>query len=209
MKCNDVIYFRNYISLLFIVLLLTTLPRAILAQKSTTGPIPPPNIQRGFLLSTNTQNVIFNVPSYIHHHGCGPTALGMVIGYWDDNGFPFLVPGDAIIQTAEVNAMIANDNGNPSCENSFELGHDDGTCERTISWINHDDITVPYILFNIDQTQWGYNAWAGGDYISNPVDNNVRGFAVSYSAPHDMCLATISIYFNHPLSLGQGFYLNF
>jgi len=37
--------------------------------------------------------VIPDVPSYIWHHGCGPTAMGMIIGYWDAHGFGELIPG--------------------------------------------------------------------------------------------------------------------
>ena len=47
-------------------------------------------------------------PSYLWQHGCGPTAAGMVIGYWDGNGYGDLVPGDAGSQTTATNDMIAN-----------------------------------------------------------------------------------------------------
>lgn len=49
------------------------------------------------------------VVEYIWRHGCGPTAAGMIMGYWDRNGFPDLVQGDSNTQTAQVNAMIASD----------------------------------------------------------------------------------------------------
>ncbi len=86
-----------------------------LAQQSTTGPVPPAGIERGIKPATRLQIAIAGVPSYIWQHGCGPTALGMVVGYWDGNGYPNLVPGDASTQTAAVNAMIADDSGNPNC----------------------------------------------------------------------------------------------
>jgi hypothetical protein len=34
---------------------------------------------------------ISDVPSYPWYRGCGPTAGGMIIGYWDANGFPNLI----------------------------------------------------------------------------------------------------------------------
>ena len=37
--------------------------------------------------------LIPDVPSYIWYHGCGPTAMGMVVGYWDAHGFDRLIPG--------------------------------------------------------------------------------------------------------------------
>ena len=52
--------------------------------------------------------VIQNVPTYIWQHGCGPTAAGMVVGYYDNAGFEDLVVGDAMAQTYDVNAMIAS-----------------------------------------------------------------------------------------------------
>ncbi|MBP6874431.1 MAG: hypothetical protein KBD56_00010 [Candidatus Eisenbacteria bacterium] len=85
------------------------------AQQSTTGPVPPPGTDRGWRAENRTQVVLGEVPAYLWHHGCGPTALGMVIGYWDDHGFPDLVPGSSSSQTPAVDAMIADDSGHPSC----------------------------------------------------------------------------------------------
>ncbi len=53
---------------------------------STAGevPAPPPG---------PNVTVISGVPSYEWYHGCGPTALGMIVGYWDAHGFPNLIPG--------------------------------------------------------------------------------------------------------------------
>ncbi|MCD4728957.1 MAG: hypothetical protein K8R74_00020, partial [Bacteroidales bacterium] len=46
--------------------------------------------------------------SYIWHHGCGPTSLGMIIGYYDGHGFPDLIDGDASTQITDVDDAIAN-----------------------------------------------------------------------------------------------------
>ncbi len=53
-------------------------------------------------------NILSGVPAYIWRHGCGPTAAGIVLGYWDLRGFANLVPGDASTQTTAVNEMIAS-----------------------------------------------------------------------------------------------------
>jgi len=45
---------------------------------------------------------------YTWHHGCGPTAAGMVIGFWDSRGFDDLVVGTAANQNVSVDAMIAS-----------------------------------------------------------------------------------------------------
>ena len=89
--------------------------QAAQAQRTTTGPVPPPGIDRGFRDQTRLQVVIPDVPAYTWHHGCGPTATGMVVGYWDGQGFPDLVPGSAATQTPAVNAMITDDSGQPNC----------------------------------------------------------------------------------------------
>jgi hypothetical protein len=52
--------------------------------------------------------VIPEVPAYLWYRGCGPTALGMLVGYYDSNGFYDLVPGDATTQTSAVETMIAS-----------------------------------------------------------------------------------------------------
>ena len=73
--------------------------------------------------------LISGVPAYAWYAGCGPTAGGMIIGFWDGHGFANLVVGDAsdtsgnltnirnMIATAE---HFADYSGNP--DNS-EPGH--------------------------------------------------------------------------------------
>ena len=67
------------------------------------------DMPKGGDASGGTQKIISGVPAYIWRYGCGPTAAGMVIGYWDMHGYANLVPGDSSTQTADVNAMIASD----------------------------------------------------------------------------------------------------
>ncbi len=100
-------------------------------RQSTTGPYPPQTVYERDLLKKldsleNIQSeLILPVPAYDWRHGCGPTALGMVIGYYDTMGFSDLVQGSAFDQTNEVNQMIASggDIGNPNpsgFEGNFE-----------------------------------------------------------------------------------------
>jgi hypothetical protein len=60
---------------------------------------------------TRGEKVIGGVPGYLWRHGCGPTAAGMVIGYYDGQGFPSLIPGDASTQTSAVSQAIATGSG--------------------------------------------------------------------------------------------------
>jgi chitodextrinase len=45
--------------------------------------------------SGGSSYVISGVPAYLWYAGCAPTAGGMILGYWDGNGFSNLVVGDA------------------------------------------------------------------------------------------------------------------
>ena len=43
--------------------------------------------------ASGTTVVIPEVPAYYWYNGCGPTAGGMIIGYWDAHGYPDLITG--------------------------------------------------------------------------------------------------------------------
>ena len=61
-------------------------------QQSTTGPYPPLEVllwdmQKDLSVPQETKGeVVLNVPAYYWRHGCGPTALSMVVGYYDTKG---------------------------------------------------------------------------------------------------------------------------
>lgn len=78
------------------------------AQQSTTGPTPPEGTDRGLSWrNPNSTVVISGVPCYLWFRGCGPTSLGMVVGYYDTHGFPDLMVGDGSTQTTGANNAIA------------------------------------------------------------------------------------------------------
>lgn len=77
-------------------------------QQSTTGPTPPPGVVSPPLCGSKSMTMIEGVPAYLWRHGCGPTAVGMVLGYYDDRGYDDLIPGDASTQTDEVQQIIAS-----------------------------------------------------------------------------------------------------
>jgi len=52
--------------------------------------------------------VISGVPEYFWTHGCSPTSVAMVFGYWDGVAYPDFFPGDASTQTAAVTDRIAS-----------------------------------------------------------------------------------------------------
>jgi len=83
------------------------------AQQSTTGEIPPAGIDLiGHVTKNSTdiqaQYLIAGVPAYYWRYGCGPTALGMVLGYYDEHGLPEIFPGSSATQTPAVQQAIAS-----------------------------------------------------------------------------------------------------
>ncbi len=90
-------------------------------QQSTSGPRPPQSVLQNDRLRAPdlpediASEVLLPVPAYLWRHGCGPTALGMVVGYYDGQGFNDLVPGSASSQTGAVSQVIASggDEGSP------------------------------------------------------------------------------------------------
>jgi hypothetical protein len=94
----------------------------VLPQQSKTGPTPPSEvIRRDSLKAADgpvdvSSEVTLPVPAYAWRHGCGPTAVGMVVGYYDAKGFADLIPGSAQTQTNAVNQAIASggDIGSPN-----------------------------------------------------------------------------------------------
>jgi len=89
-------------------------------EQSRTGKVPPAGIDVighvSDLKNVTSQQIIPGVPCYIWHHGCGPTSVGMVVGYYALNGFPALISGNASTQTSIVNTVIAStENYNDYC----------------------------------------------------------------------------------------------
>jgi hypothetical protein len=109
-------------------------PRVDLAERTTTGPTPPPSVHSPMrtLATMDIQNehVIAGVPAYIWRDGCAPTSLGMIIGYYDGHGFGALIPGDASTQTTAASQAIASHQvtgGGPEHYEDYALPKDSST----------------------------------------------------------------------------------
>ncbi len=88
---------------------------SLLAQQSTTGEIPPAGVDLVAHVFDNSPKdandvtyLIPGVPAYYWRYGCAPTALGMVLGYYDTHGYSTIFIGDASTQTAAVDQAIAS-----------------------------------------------------------------------------------------------------
>lgn len=100
-------------------------------QQSTTGPEPPPGVAPKLdedAEPDESEVTIPGVPGYSWRHGCGPTAVGMVVGYHDMSGFDDLFDGDATTQTGSVNQGIASqrDAGDPGHYEDYSLPKENG-----------------------------------------------------------------------------------
>ena len=77
---------------------------------TTTGPVPPTGVEpkvREEVAAAAGEVKTLPVPGYGWRHGCAPTAVGMVVGYYDTRGYE-LIAGDASTQTEAVNQAIAS-----------------------------------------------------------------------------------------------------
>jgi hypothetical protein len=95
---------------------LSTLAQDLAPQQSTSTPFPPASAKAKEPLSQiavleGVTKTIAGVPGYAWRHGCGPTTVGMVLGYYatlPTNGFPDLFAGNASTQTESVNQSLAS-----------------------------------------------------------------------------------------------------
>lgn len=98
-------------------------------QQSTTGPTPPLEVlindAKKQLQATHfaESEHILSVPSYLWRHGCGPTAVGMVVGYYDSIGYSDLVSGSPWEQSLGVDQMIASGGSESSNWPGGTYGH--------------------------------------------------------------------------------------
>jgi len=101
-------------------------------QQSKTGPEPPPGVKPKLpvvpLMPGGLEQTL-PVPGYRWRHGCGPTAVGMVVGYYDMQGYEDLIPGSAATHTETVSQCIASqaNAGNPKHYEDYCLPMDDTT----------------------------------------------------------------------------------
>ena len=91
-----------------LLLILLCLPLIGFGQQSRGYNTRPLDVPIGNIKKNNTV-LISDIPTYIWHRGCGPTALGMIIGYYDLHGFDDLFQDSNSIQTNDINMLIASD----------------------------------------------------------------------------------------------------
>lgn len=115
--------------------LCAALASCVLFPHTTTGPTTPSYIHPSRYTTLDAvigeallgDHIIAGVPNYSWRDGCGPTAVGMVIGYYDAYGWPDLVPGSAVLDGyPQVEQMIASHSvlGEPRHYEDYSLPKD-------------------------------------------------------------------------------------
>jgi len=153
----------------------------VLDAQSTTGPRPPADIDPGVLVVNPEASQILDVPAYLWKNGCGPTAAGMVLGYWDMNGYGELVSGSAVTQTVAVDDMISS-SGNYA---DYCLPIDtpptllDDLSELPIG-DEHPDDSIADFMKTSQSFHWNYYGWSWFSHMDDALFGYVQHAAPNY-----------------------------
>lgn len=156
-------------------------------QQSRTGPTPPEAVLKRDAQKPETQKpearaqdaltaVTLPVPAYSWRHGCGPTAVGMVVGYYDGLGYGDLIPGSAAVQTTAVDQAIASggDYVNPYPAGSEQHYEDYASPQDYTSTGMMDDAYI-----TAGRTPHADNCIADYMHTSKSTSNNYYGWSWS------------------------------
>ena len=167
--------------------------------QSTSGPIPPAGVMSVQMAAaeTGTEVIIDQVPGYAWRHGCGPTAVGMVVGYYDRMGFHKLIDGDSATQTNAVNQAIASQRG------AGDPGHYEDYClpmDNTGTGLLADKSELPDgdehasdCIADYMKASWSSRKNYYGWSYSTEIDDSFIGF-VEHQAP-EQYNPTVSSYY--------------
>lgn len=161
-------------------------------QQSKTGPIKPDYIEeadsRIFFdkIAPGGTEKIIGVPPYIWRHGCGPTAVGMVFGYWDTAGCSKLFEGNASTQTDSVNQGIASQRNStqPGHYEDYSLPMDSGQASPLPdkSELPQGDEHVNDCIADFMETSWSASNNFYGWSISNRIGPSFLAYQ-NFTAP--------------------------
>ena len=151
---------------------------------TTTGPKPPASVVKGYARTaaraTGEDHVIAGVPAYAWRHGCGPTATGMVVGYYDSHGFDDLIPGDASSQTAATLQAIASDSsggGGAGHYEDYSFPTDDGgPLKLDKSELPAGDEHASNSIADFMHTSWSVQGLTYGSSWTNMVGPAFAGY---------------------------------
>jgi len=169
-------------------------------RQSKTGPVPPDAVvardaaNQNQSFESHTAEVTLSAPGYSWRHGCGPTAVGMVIGYYDGQGYQDLIPGDASTQTGDVNQAIASGgtSSNPNPPGSEE--HYEDYARPQDSWPTmltddyitqgrtaHTDNSIADYMHTSKSTHNNYYGWSWSNHIGPAFTSYVNQQNAGYN----------------------------
>ncbi len=131
---------------------------------STTGPTAPPvssnNIISGQTLQTlsitSDGNLLDETPKYVWLHGCGPTAVGMLFGYYDIKYNTHFLDGNAEQLHYVANSIVSNQHYN---DYSQPIDNDYIIADKSETGNPHSDNSLADFLgtsVSIDGLQYGW-----------------------------------------------------
>jgi hypothetical protein len=141
--------------------------------QSTTGPFPPRDVDaKGAVISSPEATTLSGVPAYLWHDGCGPTAVGMVFGYWDIHGYDWLIPGDTSTQTSQVNEAISSSLGVHNHYNDYALPIDSSPImlkDKSEPPVGdeHPDNSIADFMFTSQSFHQNYYGWSWFSDVRN------------------------------------------
>jgi len=175
-----------------------TSPNSLNDAQSTTGPIPPASVEtKGALFASPKAVTLSGVPAYLWHDGCGPTAVGMVFGYWDTHGYDWLIPGDASSQTPQVNEAISSSLGTQNHYNDYALPIDSSPSplekdkSEPPTGDEHLDNSIADFMLTSQSFRGNYYGWSWFSHVSQ----SFLGYANLVHPPGYMAVST-NLYFS-------------
>lgn len=164
-------------------------------RQNTSGPVPSDEIVSkvellgGGALSGGADVTVLGVPPYAWRHGCGPTAVGMVAGYWDGKGCDDLFDGNAASQTESVNQGIASQGSdlNPQHYEDYSLPKDSYPNllfdkSELPAGDEHSSNSIADFMYT-SWSSWGnYYGWSWSNHVPDAFNSYVEARNNSYTA---------------------------
>jgi len=125
--------------------------------------------------------VLADVPAYDWYHGCGPTAAGSIMGYWDLNGYSnlFTASGADVFLTTNVQDQISSPAHNTAYDAHPDTGSvDPGDYSSLACWFE-TSVNQPYgwsYLSRSDNAFEGYANYRGYDFDSSYASYATMGW---------------------------------
>ena len=164
---------------------------------TTTGPVPPATVKAPTgprrAVAAAGETIVIGAPAYRWRDGCGPTSVGMIVGYYDGHGFPDLVTGDASSQSVNpaVSQMIASHGSasDPRHYEDYSLPEDAGgsiLADKSVppAGDEHADDSVADFMHTSRSSEglaygWSYTNMAGPAFVDY-VQSRLTGVTARY-----------------------------